>query len=205
MIRALSLLACAICPLLAEDWNPVPGISVHPRGELVVRGLTLTALHYDDAWRMTSPQMAVSERGAAVDGAWRLAAPWKLAAGSAVLTEEVRRDGEGIAVSAHLATSAATNLFCLSLALDGPTYRGKALRLDEAVVELPRESPKVQVHYAGGVSTVRVPLADGGTLELSGTLTVQVQDNRTWNSDTFSLRLIADAEHRVAVGIRSVP
>lgn len=205
MIRTLSLLACAFCALIAEDWSPVPGMSVHPRGELVVRGLTLTALHYDDTWRMTSPEMAVSDRGAAADDVWRLTGPWKLATSSATIAEEVRREGEGIAVSAHLDTSAATNLFCLSLALDGPAYRGKSLRLDDAVVEMPRESPKVQVHYAAGVSKVRVPLADGGTLELSGRLTVQVQDNRTWNSDTFSLRLIADAEHRVVVGIRSFP
>lgn len=205
MIRTLSLLACAFCPLIAEDWSPVPGMSAHPRGELVVRGLTLTPLHYDDAWRMTSPEMAVSDRGSAADGVWRLTGPWKIATGAATLTEEIRRDGEGIAVSVHLDTAAATNLFCLSLTLDGPAYRGRSLRFDDAVVELPRESPKVQVHYAAGVAKVRVPLADGGSLELSGTLTVQVQDNRTWNSDTFSLRLIADAEHRVAAGIRCSP
>lgn len=206
MLRPLAaaIIACAACAA-ADTWAPLPGFTVQPDGRVQVGGLTLVAMHYDKDWRTTTSEKAVEAKGAKSGPGWILNGAWKTAAGSGAFTETIAAAEGRVKVDVRLADAGPTNVFCIAIPLPGAQYRGKQLTVDGAAVALPAESPEPTLRNGGPAKLVEVPLAAGGALELSGDLKVFVQDNKKWGADSFAIRVLADAEQRVAVNLRHKP
>lgn len=204
MSRAIALLTACAALAAGEAWTPRPGIAVQPDGRVAAGGLTLELNHYDDGWRRTGPPQAVAgARGAVRDGTWTLAADWALSEGAAKLAQSVRPlDGPAVRIEAALRDMGPTRAFALTATLPGDAYRGGELRIDGQALALPAQSPQPHLRPTAPAKLVSIPLTGGTWLDLSGDLSVLVQDNRTWNSDSFTVRLHADAQGRVAADAR---
>jgi hypothetical protein len=202
MRYALGLLLCFSCLAGADNWTPRPGFLVRPDGRIAVGGLSLELTHWADGWQRSSPPKAVQASGRQRDGVWQLDSPWALAEGVAQLHQTVRIDGtDALRLEAQLEQAGPTKSFALSITLDS-SYRNGELRIDGASLALPEQSPQPQLHSQSAAKLIAIPVPAGGWLEISGDLRILVQDNRTWNSDTFSVRIIADAAQHLTASLR---
>lgn len=204
MTRAALALLIAMIASAGEAWSPRPGITVQGDGRIMAGGLVLVPMHYDGDWKTTTSEKAVDGAGRrGGDGTWRLEGPWRLAAGAGKYLQTVAAAGaDAVQVAVRLDEAGATNAFAVSLTLDGAQYRNGEIRIDGASVALPKESAKPQVRAAAPAKTVAVPLPSGGWLEIAGDLTVMVQDNQSWKTDSFSLRLLADKQMQIGFSLR---
>ena len=204
ILRAFVLLLAAAAAWCADPWRPLPDLLVKPDGRLLAGSLGLELQHKDAAWKTTSPRYAVLGAGAATGAgtAWRLDSPWRLGAVDARVTQTVRRVADDtVEIEAAIDGAGETRSWGLALTLDGTTYRSGELRLDGRALPLPVSSPKIDLHQ-GPARLVAVPLPAGGWLELSGTLTVQVQDTFSTNVDAFKVVLLAGKDRRLSARLR---
>lgn len=204
MLRILSALVCAVVAASAADaWKPVAGVVVQPDGRIQAGGLVLNLQHYDDGWASTTADKAVAETGGLVGGTWIRRGEWKTASATGKLAEKMLLADGRLRVDGQLADLPG-KVFCLSIPLPGAQFRGKELRIDGTALALPAESPQPTLHTSAAKS-VEIPLAAGGSLEISGELKVFIQDNKTWKSDSFAIRILADAQQHVIADLRIKP
>lgn len=202
----IAILLCVCLGLWAgEDWKPAPGITVQPDGRITAGGLTLELAHWDDTWRRSGPPKAVKPAGALRDGIWHLDEPWAAPVGMTTLHQSVRSEGkDAVRIEASLESPPPTKAFALAIALDGKTYRGRELLIDGKPLALPAESPLL-LRAGSPAKMIAIPSLSGPWLEISGDLIVMVQDNRSLNSDSFSVRVNADAKLHLAAVLRIRP
>lgn len=195
------LLACLACA--GESWVARPGVTVLADGRIQAGGLNVELSHYDDGWHRSGPPKAVQATGRRRDGVWQLDSAWTLANGTAQLHQTVKTiEPDAVRLDARLEQAGPTNAFALVVTLDGASYRGSDLRIDGEAVALPATSPTPQVRAIAPAKLIAIPAPTGGCLEISGALSVLVQDNRNWNSDNFSVRILADATQSVSATLR---
>lgn len=201
------LLILLTAVVIADDtWITVPGIIVQPHGGLSIGGLTVELVHYDATWRLTSPRQAVQARGRVAEGVWSLTGDWRMGETVAQLTQTLVLEGsDAVRLKAALAGKPPTNAFALVVTLEGALFRSGEIRIDGQPLILPVDSASTQVRTTAPATLVAVPLPTGGWLEVSGTLSVLVQDHRTWKSDSFSIRIVADSDLAIEAVLRLRP
>jgi hypothetical protein len=205
-IRTLALLALTVVLWAADPWTPRPGLVVQPDGRIHAGGLSLELQHYDAAWKVSTPKHALLGSGTRSGNEWRLEAPWNTAAGPARLTQVMRPAGDdAVEFTAALTGAGETRSFALTVLLEGASYRGGELRIDGRSVVLPVESSEPVLRAGAPARLVAVPLPSGGWLELAGELSVMVQDNQRWGGNSFSVRVQADQDLKLATRLRLRP
>lgn len=177
---------------------------VDDRGILAIDGLSFYLHHFDQEWRGSSPQHELllnrKQQG-------NSAADYRLEADLTTRKNLTMKIDERIIAAAPdrleyrtvITAPQAVNTRLLSLNASLPLERfcGMQLHLDgNRTITLPKEfnPTKSPMLFNGNVTQVLIPGPDGN-LVLSGKLHLQVQDDRKWNHQEYTIRLLFNPDH----------
>ena len=199
---AAVLLATCSLAVAADNWTPVAGQTLGDDGRLHLGGLDLNLVHYDTQWKATGTKDLKAAAAQRQGATWKRSGTWTTAAGEGTLSEELSNADGAWTLAAAASNAGPTASFALNLTLPGDLYRTRAVLIDQQRLVLPATSPEPQLRAGAAASRIDVPLPSGGFLTITGTLKVLVQDNKKWDQDTFTVRLVSDGDPRIAASLR---
>ena len=192
--RVLAVLALAVSPVLAAPPNVVGPVTLDAVGGLKLGAIKATLTHFDDAWSGATQARIKPRPGfpKASAGRWEMQSEFASRSSSVpfALTQTLEQSSGDVRVRYALThpTGIGTKAMVLGLVLPSAEYRGKAVRFDDKAVTLPTETQKQEIFSGHSIKRIVLPTATG-TLELTGTFGVYVQDERAMSGNDVTLRL----------------
>jgi len=184
--------------------EPPANFESSPAGSFQWEGSKWSLASYDSNWHSVKQSALKSlsgespaESSSIEDGKWSFrvsgSAPTVGSRGDRLWTidEHLQRLGENtIGVHYHVSfpDEVEGESVALEVTIPVSSCAGKAVEIDGNLVTLPEVNTESAILFRGSVRTVVLPVSEG-TLTFMFTGYVQLQDNRRWGGDTFSLRL----------------
>jgi hypothetical protein len=182
----------------ASGDNTASEIKMNLVGALSAGGLSAEVGHFDDKWSLTQQHDAFqpSENAppATQPSSQIVSGKFATSAGVFTLTEQMDKTDDGAKFSASVNSDKAipTNQLYVSFALPSAAFGGKSIKIDDQDVALsaqPAQKGQAQIFASDSAKEISIPTAKG-TLTISGDLYVYLQDDREWDDNRFSLRLM---------------
>lgn len=194
MNRLTPVFALLLLSLTALAAELVPGLRTDPSGAFQFAGLSFQVIHFDPTWSMTGQRSETK-----VDVGFpktdstsaEFSAAFTTKAGVFALRETIKRiDASAIScdISLTSAEPVQTNTLALTTSLTTDRYAGVQVVIDDQSLKLPEKFKDMGVFRKQGAKKLRLPTSTG-YLDLEGSFTVSIQDDRKFGSGQFSVRI----------------
>lgn len=196
---AVSLaLASAASAQSTESTTMANGIQARPNGVVDVGVVTVEVTHFNTEWAINEqhdPKQFVPAGDPQVsEGLFVLEGDLQTAPAPLHFVQRVETlDDGGVSYHAtiHGDQPVETNVLAIAVTLLIPPYQGQTITIDGEPFQLPNEPAEEAMLTTGQqVERIEVPV-EGGTLVITGDLTLVIQDNRQWDPE-YVLRLYFD-------------
>ncbi|MFA6291485.1 MAG: hypothetical protein WC637_06865, partial [Victivallales bacterium] len=195
-------------------------MKLEKNGQFSIGGIQFTVLHKDENW---APAYT---RDLAVEKDYPKSAPdihevmgiFKTGAGNYGFTQEIRKvNVDKVTYKAQLKGTPVkeTRVLSLSMTLPVTDYRGQKIFFDKEECEVPWWSKGEHLYImkkgVENLSSVRIPLKQGGTLVIEGNVKPYLQDVRQYGAESCALQLLFNpgkgsiTESNIEFSIKRVP
>lgn len=200
-------------PLLAE-------MKPEKNGQFSIGNIPFSILHKDENWAPAYTRDLTVDRDypKATANSHEVKGVFKTGAGNYDFTQAIRQTSPGsVTYKAQLkgAPSKETRMLCLSMTLPVADYRGQKILFDNEPCEVPWWSKGEHLYImkkgVEKLSSVRIPLKQGGTLVIDGNIRAYLQDVRQYGAESCSLQLFFSpdkgsiTESNIELSIRRLP
>ncbi len=183
--------------------SPVPqslltDMKTEKNGLFSIGGIQFTVLHKDENWGPSYTRDLAIEKDypKSTSDIHVVKGIFKTGAGNYDFTQEIRKVNEDTVIyKAQLegTPSKDTRILSLSMTLPVSEYRGQKIIFDKEECEVPWWSKGEHIYImkkgVENLSSVRIPLKQGGTLVIEGKIKPYLQDIRSYGSESCALQL----------------
>ena len=207
------------------DNPPVPAHSLmddmkpDKNGHFSIGGIQFSIVHKDENWAPSYTNTLVMEKDypKLTTNSHEVKGIFKTGAGNYDFTQEIRQiKTDTVIYNAQLKGTPAKETRVLSLSMNLPVadYRGQKILFDNETCEVPwwLKGEHIYILKKGveKLSSVRIPLKQGGTLVIEGNIRPYFQDLRQYGAESCALQIFfspdkgAITESKIALSIRRV-
>jgi hypothetical protein len=210
-LTRLSLLTLAALPLLspagARAADLPEALVIHRSGAFEYGGVQAGIIHFEAGWKGYRHQRDVGKASLGYpqtsDGVWTTKARFH---NLFDLSETIRADAAGslhyeAQVSAEQPVE--TSTLALELYLPGDVFAGKELLINGQPLRLPASYERTRLFEQTPVETLTIPTSEG-PLTFSGSFSLYIQDNRSFNSKPGFVAQLRFTPYRGAVASASL-
>ncbi|MBS1372323.1 MAG: hypothetical protein HPZ91_20460 [Lentisphaeria bacterium] len=200
LIACLFLFLCHCASAAMPEW-----FTAGASGEFRVAGLEFRLGHFSPGYKRYTPQNTAAVTGKLREEAemLRFEGLFRPSSGEFKLDESFRRTGgNAVQYRARLTASPAVpsaELFLITT-LPAGEFAGEALSVNGTPVPLPVRPGKMPRIQKSGVEKLVIPLSAGTLTVSGGRFRIQIQDNRGYRADTFSIRFYPQCDGELAIG-----
>ncbi len=180
---------------LAGESLDLPFLQLSPNGIFTVDGARFALGHFDNAWAVTSQESTRVNAGypQVSAGNFETRGEFQVRGSDEPLhlVETVTRQGAdmiGLKWQLDHTKGLVSRTLCVQTVLPVAGFAGKSLRVDGKDCVLPVELKDSGVFFQAQVRELVIPTAHG-TVTITGSFSLFVQDNRTWGGDNYSVRI----------------